>query len=65
MAYGDKRDYRKIEIFVKRAGKSEFEYFASTTWSPTCKDAVARAMPIIKKSYRVTPEVRANFKQEG
>ena len=36
MTYGDKRDYRIIEIFVN--GK----YQASTTWAKTCREAKAR-----------------------
>jgi hypothetical protein len=34
--YGDKRDYPKIYIFVNG------NYKATTTWSKTCKEAVAR-----------------------
>ena len=36
MAYGAKRDYRKIDIFVSGV------YVGSTTWSRTCAEAVAR-----------------------
>lgn len=37
MTYGDKRDYRKIVIFV-RHGKY-FAYACVTTWAKTCKEA--------------------------
>ena len=33
MAYGDRRNYPKIEIFVDN------DYFATTTWSKTCRAA--------------------------
>ena len=33
MAYGDRRDYPKIELFV--SGR----YVATTTWAKTCKEA--------------------------
>jgi len=36
--YGDKRDYKKIDIFVK--GKNgEFDYISSTTWAKNKKEA--------------------------
>jgi hypothetical protein len=35
MAYGDKRDYPKIDIYV------DGNYRTSTTWSRTCREAVA------------------------
>jgi hypothetical protein len=36
MIYGDKRNYRKIDIFIN--GK----YECSTTWANTCKEARVR-----------------------
>lgn len=36
-AYGDKRDYPKIDIYVK-VGKESI-YLATTTWSKTCQQA--------------------------
>ena len=36
MKYGDKRDYKKIDIYV------EGVYKCSTTWSRTCADAIDR-----------------------
>ncbi len=41
MAYGDKRDYRKIDIFLKRPGGA-FKYLASTTRAKTCREARER-----------------------
>jgi hypothetical protein len=40
MAYGDKRDYPEIELFVRHGKK--WSYTAATTWSRTCKEAKAR-----------------------
>jgi hypothetical protein len=42
--YGDKRDYRKIDIFNRHyhGKKSYFAYAGSTTWSATCKEAKQR-----------------------
>ena len=36
LEYGDKRDYKKIDIYVDGV------YKCSTTWSRTCTDAIAR-----------------------
>jgi hypothetical protein len=36
IVYGDKRDYRRIEIYVNG------EYKGTTTWSKTCKEAIDR-----------------------
>ena len=36
--YGDKRDYRKIDIFVYG------QYVCSTTWARTCREAIAKYM---------------------
>lgn len=35
MAYGDKPDYPKIDIYV------DSKYRSTTTWSRTCREAVA------------------------
>lgn len=37
MSYGDRRDYQKIDLYVRRSGV--FEYVGSTTWSKTCREA--------------------------
>jgi hypothetical protein len=42
MVYGDKRDYKKIYIFVKNMANGQFLYKATTTWSRTCKEARER-----------------------
>ena len=36
--YGTKRDYRKIDLFLKQEDRS-LRYVCSTTWSGTCKEA--------------------------
>lgn len=36
MAYGDRRDFRKINIYVNGV------YKASTTWARTCREAAER-----------------------
>lgn len=38
--YGEKRDYRKIDIYHKTP--TGLIYLGSTTWAPTCKEAVWR-----------------------
>lgn len=42
MVYGEKRDYKKIEIFVLNSATGNYDYRATTTWSPTLKDAKER-----------------------
>ena len=37
MKHGNKRNYRKINFYDKKTGK----YLCSTTWSRTCKEALA------------------------
>jgi hypothetical protein len=59
MRYGDKRDYPKISIFVRKPGAADFEYFCSTTWARTCADAKARAADLIARSFRDMPEIKA------
>lgn len=39
MAYGNKRDYRKIDLFLKNSGV----YLASTTWAKNLKVAREKA----------------------
>lgn len=36
MKYGEKRDYKKIDIFV------DGDYVCSTTWAKYCKEAIER-----------------------
>lgn len=42
MTYGDKRDYRKIDIYVQIGFSDGYKYVATTTWSATCKEAKAK-----------------------
>lgn len=35
-SYGNKRDYRKIDIYVNGS------YVCSTTWAKSCREAVAK-----------------------
>lgn len=39
MAYGDKRDYPKIDIYVKDNVTNIYQYKTSTNWSKTCREA--------------------------
>jgi hypothetical protein len=39
--YGDKRDYKPIEIYIKRPG-GLLEYVATTTWARDRKEARER-----------------------
>lgn len=63
MAYGDKRDYPKINIFVNGV------YRCSTNWAKTCKEARERfiekgeAMPYGAKVTAFFDEVRPRFKR--
>ncbi len=41
-AYGDKRDYRKINLYVQLGKSDAYVYQGSTTWAATCKEAKAR-----------------------
>jgi hypothetical protein len=40
MAYGDKQDYRPIDIYIRRGDM--WVYKVTTTWSHTCKEAKER-----------------------
>lgn len=43
MMYGDKRDYPKIDLYLRGATKHErTNYLCSTTWARTCKEAVQK-----------------------
>lgn len=41
MAYGDKRDFAKIDIYAKRPGNG-LTYLASTTWARNLREARER-----------------------
>lgn len=57
--YGDKRDYRPIQIF--RHGK----YLCTTTWSRTCKEALEQFFKTELLSCDSKEYYRAYFKAEG
>jgi len=60
MAYGDKRDHRKIDIHVRVKGTDMFRYVGTTTWAATCKEAKAKFLecePGLKAD-----DVQASFK---
>lgn len=42
MVYGDKRDYRKIDIYTQIGFSDGYKYQGSTTWSATCREAKER-----------------------
>lgn len=55
-AYGKKRDYRKIDVFVNG------RYIASTTWNPTLKDAKAMYTAYAKEILRIDyPNILVKF----
>lgn len=48
MTYGNKRDFPKIDLFVRRKAdgpKAPWVYAASTAWARTCREAVERYQP--------------------
>ena len=47
MTYGNKRDYPKIDIYWRPKGDkgAQWQYAATTTWSRTCREAVANYQP--------------------
>ena len=54
-AYGDKRDYPKIEIFVGG------EYRATTSWAKSCKEAKEK---FLEKNPTISPsEVKCEYKK--
>ena len=56
--YGNKRDHKKIDIYVKRTDGT-LEYLCSTTWSKTCKEAKARYLEA--NPARKDQDIRAHF----
>jgi hypothetical protein len=52
MAFGDKRDYPKIDVYA------DGKYLHSTTWCRTCKEAVDRARLSIDR-----PEVKVTARR--
>ncbi len=59
MAYGDKRDFRAIQIFG-RTSKGEWHYICTSTWSRTCREAKAAFLEMYPKCDPAS--IRANFK---
>jgi hypothetical protein len=58
MAYGDKRDNRKIDLYVRKHGDKAWTYATSTTWARTCREAVENFQPV---GPGVTFDVKARF----
>lgn len=58
MAYGDKRDYRKIDIYRKGTKVTPPKYIASTTWSKTCREAIVKAA---EATGYAASDLKANF----
>lgn len=60
MTYGNRRDFPKIDLFVRRKGEpaSAWTYAATTTWARTCREAVDRYQPDAG-----TFEVKARFQR--
>lgn len=51
MTYGDKVDFNKINIFV------DGQYYCSTTWAKTCKEAIS----IYRRSHSTMGKVTARY----
>lgn len=63
MAYGDKRDFPKIDLSVYSESLKRWEYVGTTTWCATCREAreqMAKVHPHIAIS-----NIRANFQRDG
>lgn len=58
MSYGNKRDYHKIDLWLKRPDGT-CEYLCSTTWARTCREAKAHYLD--SNPAKVGLDVRANF----
>lgn len=56
--YGNRRDYRKIDLYVRRIGETTWRYAVSTTWVRTCREAVAHYQPT---GAGVTFQIKAHF----
>lgn len=59
MAYGDRRDYRKIDLFTMSPSTGRWQYAGSTTWSRTCREAARRF-----KELHPEQTVKAHFAKE-
>jgi len=58
MKYGNKRNYKKIDIFLKDL-KGFYTYEISTNWSKTCKEAKSRFLK--RHNYLDKTQVKAKF----
>jgi hypothetical protein len=56
--YGDKRDYRKIDIYTRNT-KGVAVYECSTTWAKTCKQAKENFLRV--HNYLASNQVVARF----
>lgn len=61
-SYGNKRDFKKIDLYVKHAEHLPFAYFGSTNWSRTCREAKAK---LIEKYGFPEKDVRAWFSTDS
>lgn len=63
MAYGDKRDYPKIEIWLKYPGPASTgsRYYGATTWAKTCKEAKAQFIKANPDLAHAAERVTAHF----
>jgi len=64
MEYGNKKDYKKIDIFTKRKFTPKgmiaiWQYECSTTWSKTCKQA--KEMFLKRHNYLDKTQIKALF----
>jgi hypothetical protein len=57
-SYGSKRDYPKIDIYLRHLN-GQREYHMSTTWSRTCKEAKARFL--LEHNYLDAGQVTCSF----
>jgi len=62
MQYGDKTNYKKIDIYLKNL-KGFYQYECSTNWSKTCKEAKNRFLN--KHNYLDASQVKANFSKNN
>lgn len=61
MKYGNKRDYKKIDLFTKGKGIcNQWVYYATTTWAKTCKEAKQR---FITEHQLDSTQVKAKFQK--
>jgi hypothetical protein len=60
MAYGDKRDHRKIDLYARIGTSDAYRYVGTTTWAATCKEAKAKFLEC--EPGRKADDVYAAFK---